>query len=168
MRGAIQHRPSSRLYLTRRQKLGIYAVAALLWISGASWVGVHYFLQQRGPFGNVPNAAEHWLVVAHGAGAFAGLWLGGWLWRAHVTPWRRHGTRRNSGNALLWIGGVLIVSGYMLYYVAGETLREWSSLTHWGVGLALPLVLLTHALRSRRYRNLHAHDSAVRQRHEVR
>ncbi len=152
MRRGKHHGASSRAYLTRQQKTIIYGVFALLWISGAVWLLVHYFLPLHGPFGDVPNPAERWLIAAHGAGAFAGLWLGGWLWRAHVTPWRRAGTHRHSGNTLLWIGGVLIVSGYLLYYASGDSTRDWISLTHWIAGLTLPLCLLTHALRSQRYR----------------
>ena len=152
MKRRLRQGPRSRAFLTRRQKFAVYGVFALLWISGAVWLPVHYFLRQQGPFGEVPNPAEHWLIVAHGAGAFAALWLGGWLWRAHVTPWRRAGTRRNSGNALLWIGGVLIVSGWLLYYAAGDSLRDAVSLVHWIVGLAAALALLVHTLRSSGYR----------------
>jgi len=152
MKRRLRQGSHSRAFLTRRQKFAVYGVFALLWISGAVWLPVHYFLRQQGPFGDVPNPAEHWLIVAHGAGAFAALWLGGWLWRAHVTPWRRAGTHRDSGNALLWIGGVLIVSGWLLYYAAGDWLRDAVSLAHWIVGLAAALALLVHALRSSGYR----------------
>lgn len=144
---------ASRAFLTRQHKLAVYGVAALLWLSGAVWLVVHYFFPQHGPFGDVPNPAERWLIAVHGAGAFAALWLGGWLWRAHVTPWRRGGTQRNSGTTLLWFGGILIVSGYLLYYASADGQRPWISLSHWVIGLAAPLALLAHALRSARYRN---------------
>ncbi|MBS0558386.1 MAG: DUF4405 domain-containing protein [Proteobacteria bacterium] len=152
MRRTMHDRPSSRLYLTRRHKCAIYGTIGVLWVSGAAWLVAHYFLRQRGPFGDAPNPAEHWLMMAHGAGAFASLWLGGWLWRGHVTPWRRNGTRRSSGNVLLWIGAVLIASGWLLYYASGESLRAGVSLLHWSVGLALAAAMLAHALRSARYR----------------
>jgi hypothetical protein len=140
------------MYLTRRQKTAIYGVLGALWLSGALWLPVHFFLRQHGEFGDVPNPLEHWLIVAHGAGAFAALWLGGWMWRAHVTPWRRIGLRRRSGTTLLWIGGVLIVSGYLLYYAPGELPRACISPLHWVVGLVAVAALLVHALRSERYR----------------
>lgn len=152
MKRRLRQGAHSRAFLTRRQKYAVYGICALLWISGAIWLPVHYLLRQQGPFGDVPNPAEHWLIVAHGAGAFAALWLGGWLWRAHVTPWRRAGMRRNSGNALLWVGGGLIVSGWLLYYAAGDSLRAAVSLAHWSVGLAAAPALLAHALRSSGYR----------------
>ncbi len=152
MRRRFHHGPSARQYLTRRQKWCIYGVLGTLWSSGVLWLLVHYWLPQHGPFGDVPNPAEHWFLVVHGAGAFATLWLGGWMWHAHIMPWRRSGMRRRSGETLLWVGGVLIATGYLLYYAADETTRHWVSLAHWLVGLSLAAALLAHALRSRRYR----------------
>jgi len=46
------------------------------------------------------------------------------------------------GIALCAVLAVLVVSSYMLYYVGDEALREWSSLTHWAIGLGLPGVFL--------------------------
>ncbi len=152
MKPAFRHDPNSRRYLTQRQRTAIYGTLGVLWLSGAIWLPVHYFLRQHGPFGDMPNPAEHWLIVAHGAGAFAALWLGGWLWRGHVTPWRRSGTRRRSGDALLWVGGVLIASGYLLYYAPGDSLRNGISIMHWSVGLTSVVAILVHRARSGRYR----------------
>jgi len=153
MKPAIRHDPNSRRYLTRRQKAAIYGALGLLWLSGAVWLVLHFYFPQRGPFGDLPNPAEHWLMVVHGAAVFAALWAGGWLWRGHVTPWQRSGTRRRSGNGLLWTGAALIVTGYLLYYAPGDSLRSWISITHWSVGLASVVAILVHMARSGRYRS---------------
>ena len=39
---------------------------------------------------------------------------------------------------------LLTVTGYGLYYVAGESVRAWISIVHWAVGLAVPLLLAAH------------------------
>ena len=143
-----------RGHFSRHRKFAIYGVLGALWVSGALWLVFHYFLPQRGPFGNMPNPAERWLIALHGASAFAALWLGGWLWHAHVAPWWRNGQRRRSGMFLIALGGALIVSGYALYYANDDALRRIASTTHWLLGLLFVLPCVVHAMRSGRYRAL--------------
>jgi hypothetical protein len=160
----------SRGHFSQRRKIAIYGVFGALWGSGMLWLVFHYFLPLRGPFGNMPNPAERWLIALHGASAFAALWLGGWLWHAHVAPWWRNGKRRRSGMFLVALGGVLIVSGYALYYANDDTLRRIASTTHWLLGLLFALPLAVHGMRSGRYRapqhgssrqEFHQHDFAA-------
>ena len=159
-----------RGHFSRRRKFLIYGVLAALWGSGALWLVFHYFLPQRGPFGNMPNPAERWLIALHGAAAFATLWMGGWLWHAHVAPWWRNGKRRRSGMFLVVLGGALIVSGYALYYANDDGLRRFASTLHWLLGLLFALPLVIHGVRSGRYRapqhgsgwqEFHQHDFAA-------
>ena len=72
------------------------------------------------------------------------LVLIGMLLTGHVRfAWR---ARRNRGNGSLFLSAlaVLSVTGYGLYYAGDESLREWTSWIHLGVGLALPLFLILH------------------------
>lgn len=46
----------------------------------------------------------------------------------------------------------LVSTGYCLYYVGGESLRALSSFGHWVHGLALPIVVVWHAVVARRVR----------------
>ena len=141
-----------RLYLTRRGKLAIYGVFGATWGSGILWLVFHYFLARQGEFGAEPHPLEHWTLALHGAGAFATLLLGGWLWKAHVAPWWDSPNRRHSGIVLIALGAALIASGYLLYYASGDALRDFIGKLHWIIGLLLALPLLVHALRSGRYR----------------
>jgi len=47
---------------------------------------------------------------------------------------------------------LLTVTGYGLWYVAGETSRETWSILHWAPGLAFPLLLVWHIRCGRRHR----------------
>ncbi len=51
---------------------------------------------------------------------------------------------RASGGAIAFVSLLLTLTGYGLYYVGGESLRAWISVVHWGVGLALPVLLVAH------------------------
>ena len=159
----VAHKP--RLHLSRRAKFAIYGVLGATWGSGALWIIFHYFLVRRGEFGDEPHALEHPLLALHGACAFAALWLGGWLWSAHVLPWWNSPHRRSSGIVLIAIGGFLVASGYLLYYASDW--REMIRVLHWSAGLLLALPLLVHALRSGRYRDS-GEATQARQRKSVR
>ena len=140
---------STRARLSRRREVLVYAVFGLLWISGGGWLVFHYFLQQIGEFGALPNPLETWWLRLHGAAAFASLWLLGLLWPIHLVPgWKSR--RRPSGVVLSVFIAVLVLSGYLLYYAGGDRVHEVVALVHWLVGLALAAPLLLHGLRGRR------------------
>ena len=130
----------------------MYGVFAVLWCSGAAWLVLRYLLRPTSEFGELPNPLEAWSLRVHGAAAFATLWLLGMLWAIHLAPaWKAR--RRTSGIVLGAIAGLLVLSGYLLYYAGGDAVREWVAWLHWGIGLALPLPLLVHALRGRTARD---------------
>lgn len=157
-----QARASASIFLSRANKLAIYIVLLSTWGSGAGWLLFHYFLRQRGPFGLEPNPFEACWLTLHGAGAFACLWLGGWLWSRHVMPWWRSDRRRVSGLVLIGLGAVLILTGYLLYYASADRLRQVVSLSHWISGLVLALPLAIHAVRGHRHRHSReSHEEAA-------
>jgi hypothetical protein len=132
--------------LSRRRRLGVYAVGLGLWMSGAFWLVFHYFVVHESQFGPSPHPLEPWWLKLHGAFAFAGIWTFGLLWGVHVVNGWSAGRRRRSGAWLVGILACLTVSGYLLYYLGDEQLRGIASLLHWSIGLACPLAFLVHRL----------------------
>jgi hypothetical protein len=133
----------------RRRRLGVYAVALGLWLSGVAWLVFHYFLATEGPFGARPHPLEAWWLALHGALGFVSLWTLGLLWGVHVAqawPLRR---KRWSGITLLAGAGLLVGSGYLLYYAGNDVLRADAALLHWGLGLACPALFLAHRFARR-------------------
>ncbi len=107
--------------LPARRELAVYVVLGALWITGAVWLLLRYFMRPTGEFGEMPHPLEPWTMRLHGLAAFAVLWLLGQLWIVHIVPsWRSH--RRSTGILLSAIMGALIVTGYLLYY-AGDGAR---------------------------------------------
>jgi len=135
--------------LKRLQRYFLYAVLALLFLSGVAWSYWNYVVASPGDFEMTAKARA---MKIHGAAAMAILVLVGMLLTGHVRfAWR---LRRNRANGSLFLGafGILTITGYGLYYAGGETLRAWTSWIHLGVGLALPLFLILHIWLGRRTR----------------
>ncbi|WP_138380022.1 hypothetical protein [Luteithermobacter gelatinilyticus] len=122
----------------------VYGVVALLFISGALWLVFHYFVRVEGMFGPVPHPFEPWLMKLHGLLAMLALILFGWYWGMHIQRWWKTGRSRKTGFLMVAVAGVLISTGYLLYYAGDETLRQWAGYIHWGLGLATPLLLFCH------------------------
>ena len=141
-------RPDS-IRLKRSQRYFLYAVLALLFLSGVAWAYWNYL---RSP-GDFETSAKTWAMKIHGAAAMAILVLIGMLLNGHVRfAWR---ARRNRGNGSIFLSAfaVLTITGYGLYYAGGERLRASTSWIHLAVGLALPILLLIHVLLGRRTRH---------------
>ena len=141
--------PPPTLRLPRARRLGLYVVGLGLWLSGASWLFFHYGQSHPGEFGLGAHPMEPWCLRLHGAFAFAAIWIFGLLWGAHIAPgWAGVRHRRSGG----WLVGSLIwltVSGFLLYYLTGDQARSATSLLHWSVGLAVPVLFAAHRWNSR-------------------
>ena len=135
--------------LKRFQRCFLYAVFALLFLSGTAWAYWNYLVPEPR---NFELSAKAWAMKIHGAAAMVILVLVGMLLTGHVrSSWR---VRRNRGNGSLFLSafGILTITGYGLYYAGGENLRAWSSWIHLAVGLALPLLLILHIWLGKRTR----------------
>jgi cation transport ATPase len=134
-------------------RAAIYAVVALLFITGAAWLamdqGTDAFAPDAG-WGQVSAA----LLAAHGGFAMAFLLLLGALVALHVqSAWR---SRRNRviGATMLVANATLILTAFGLYYLGSETLRRWTSDVHIAVGLGFPAILAIHVFLGRRSRRV--------------
>jgi cation transport ATPase len=145
----MRHLRRDSIRLKRLQRYFLYAVLALLFLSGAAWAYWNYLAGSPGDFG---TSAKAWAMKIHGAVAMAILVLIGMLLSGHVRfAWRARRNRAN-GSVFLSAFAVLTITGYGLYYAGGEKLRAWTSWIHLAVGLALPILLLIHIFLGRRTR----------------
>ena len=130
----------------------IYAVFGVMCATGVLWLLFHTFVRISTPFGDGPHGLESWWLKLHGLAAMMGLLVLGSLIFTHVRyAWK---ARRNiaSGIVLLISNIVLVATGYALYYFGGEQTRPMISLIHWGVGVALVLVMVAHIVMGHRVR----------------
>ena len=145
----MRHQRPDRIRLKRLQRYFLYAVLALVFLSGMAWAYWNYLATSPGDF---EMSAKAWAMKIHGAAAMAVLVLVGMLLNEHVRlAWR---ARRNRANGSIFLSAFafLTITGYGLYYAGGERLREWTSWIHLAIGLVLPILLLIHILLGRRTR----------------
>ena len=118
----------------------------ILWLTGAAWLLLHYYGQVEGEFGLETNPLEPWILRLHGLVLIPALLGFGGLFVVHMPKGWKDKRQRNIGVGLTALVAVLILTGYFLYYVGDDALRSWSSITHWGIGLATPIIFIWHYL----------------------
>jgi hypothetical protein len=132
--------------LARWQILLLTTSGGVLWLSGAAWLLLHYYGQMQGEFGVETNPLEPWFLRLHGLVLIPALLGFGGLFVVHIPKGWKDVRQRNIGIGLTALVGLLILTGYLLYYVGDDDLRAWTSRAHWIVGLALPIIFIWHYL----------------------
>lgn len=138
------------LRLERWHRRWIYASGAALFVSGAAWLVARYFLRPAGQFGETIHPIEPWAMKLHGAAAMAVLFFLGSLMNAHIRRALKTGRNLVTGWAMIATLALLVVTGFGLYYVAGEGDRPLWSAVHWIVGLGVALLFVLHIVLGRR------------------
>jgi cation transport ATPase len=133
--------------LSRRHKVALYSALAATFATGAVWTWLHYITARSDDL--ISSPSQFWMLKLHGGFAMAVLVLLGTLLPMHVKfAWNAHRNRPN-GITLLTVFGILIATGYGLYYLGNERLRSWTSIIHIVIGLALPIFIVVHIWRGR-------------------
>ena len=119
----------------------LYIAFGTLWGSGALWVLIEWFKDPE--LGAARTVLQIFSMKIHGAAMLVFLAMLGTLF-AHVRRGWILRANRLSGCFNIALSALLAITGWLLYYVSNEMVREWTSLIHWSIGLgALPL-LYTH------------------------
>jgi hypothetical protein len=140
-----RHKKKSAL-LGDRQKRILYGAFSLQWLTGALYLGDKYL---RGWSLPTASSTQSLLMKVHGAAAMVVAMVFGSLWLDHVPAGWAQNTKRPSGVILIGVIGFLMLTGWGLYYVGNEALRNWVGLLHWVVGLSIPLIIILHVRAAR-------------------
>src|SRR5437763_16955073 len=95
-------------------RAGILALGALLWLSGAAWLVLHFAFAQQTALGPLPNLWEALLMRVHGMLAVGGVSRLGWIIGAHTLERWWSASNRLSRHALVDSAVLLVASGYAL------------------------------------------------------
>jgi hypothetical protein len=140
--------------LARWQHRTLLAVGGVLVATGVGWLVLHYSVGAGA--GELPHPLEAWTMRLHGLAAFAGLFMLGVLAGSHIPHgWRASGRhrfapQRHSGIGLCSLAAAVVVTGYLLYYFAPDTLRPALGWLHAGIGVAMTLLAVVHRRRKSR------------------
>ena len=93
--------------LSRWHERWLYAIGALVFVSGVGWLADHYLFAGSADFGDAHAAFEPLWLRLHGAAAMAGLVVLGSLLPGHITRAWRSRTNRRSGLLMLSIAVLL-------------------------------------------------------------
>jgi len=120
-----------------------YIVFGVLWGSGSLWLLIEWFKDPE--LGAARTLLQTVSMKVHGATMLVYLAMLGTL-IVHIRRGTALKANRLSGFTMIALNGVLALSGWLLYYVSDDAVREFSSTIHWAIGLiALPL-LCAHIL----------------------
>ena len=141
------HHPAHMLRpMSRRVRNVVFATSALLWLSGALWMALHYFFKSTTEFGVTYSPAEPSVARIHGMIGLLMLFMFGWISGTHVSVrWRQIKTHVH-GLVLLIFSVTLILSGFALYYLVGDVPRTTTSIVHQLLGIVVIIIALWHWL----------------------
>jgi len=117
------------------QRVAVYGLVGVLWLTGAAWLVLHHYFAQLGPLGRAPHPLEPALLLMHGVISILGMYLFGWITARHVLRWWPGRVRRWSGGGLAALLALLAVSGFALFFLSNDDWQRYSSLTHEVLGV---------------------------------
>lgn len=135
---ARRQRRTSRI--SRQRRLALYAAFALLLGTGLVWLLVHFL--GLDPESTAPWQA--WSMKVHGAAAFYVTFLLGIMWSEHIRSCWIQGQNRLAGGLFGAVVGLLLVTGFGLYYFNGESLRSLTEWLHWSGGIVVGALFWVH------------------------
>jgi hypothetical protein len=133
-----------------RLRAAIYVILGGLWISGCLWLALDQFFARPGQFGPLPHPWQPAVLLVHGIAAVAGVYLLGWVTARHVLKWWPSRLRRASGVALASLLGLLVVSGFALFFLSDDRGLHAAAVSHDALGLMVTAFGIQHWFFARR------------------
>lgn len=126
-------------------KKPLYVITLVMMLSGLIWLYFDYFVEIETEFGASHHPLQKWFLKIHGIGSAVFIFIFGMTYVLHIQKTLKDPERRISGwlNLIFWT--LMIVSGYSLLYIAGESVRDYMALFHWILGIFSVLVLFFHS-----------------------
>jgi hypothetical protein len=116
----------------------LYISFGIVWGSGASWALIQWFKDPE--LRTTRTVLQTFAMKIHGAAMLLFLAVLGTLF-THVRRGWILRANRLSGCFNVGVNVLLTLTGWLLYYIADDFAREWTSFVHWSIGLtALPLL----------------------------
>lgn len=129
-----------------------YSFLALSLCSGVMFFIFNQWVEVEGEYGPQKHPLQAVLIRVHGAAAFFMLMSFGALLAAHIPYGWKSKRSRKSGIFMSTLVFLQILLGYLLYYLANESIRQYTSYVHIFFGFVMPLALYLHLRQRKRSR----------------
>jgi len=146
-----------KIKIPKPYQLGIFFLVCTSWCSGVTFFVLKTWFFIEGDYGIESHSLQFPSLQFHGASAFLMMVAFGVLLGSHIPLTWRIKRKRKSGIALIVIPAFLMITAYLLYYIAEDTTREWVAYAHLAVGFSFPIVLTIHILTKIRKKKQHEH-----------
>jgi hypothetical protein len=124
----------------------LFSLLTISWVSGILFFILKTWFLVEGEFGPEKHPLQQPLLMLHGASAFLLMISYGALITGHVPSAWKLNRSRYIGITLVSILSFQIISAYMLYYLANESLRDIIAYMHLFAGISIPFILTTHII----------------------
>jgi len=135
-----------RVRLERNHRRIFFLLFGLVWLTGSVWLVAEWLKDPV--LGPVRSSLQSAAMRVHGAAMLIYLAILGTL-AIHVRRGFALRANRWSGCSVIGVNVLLTFTGWLLYYAADDTARQWSSVTHWAIGVAVLPLLCAHILLGR-------------------
>lgn len=139
-----------KVRISKPYRWTLYSLVALAWTSGLAFFILKTWFMIEGDYGPMKHPWQFPSLQVHGAAAFCMMITFGYLIGTHITLAWKVRPLRKLGLALCVMPVFLIITAYLLYYIAEDDLREYIAYAHLAVGASLPFVLFAHVWVKRR------------------
>lgn len=143
-----------RLKIPKPYQTWLFFVLATSWCSGLSFFILSKWFIVEGKYGLVKHAWQFPTLQIHGLAAFLMMLSLGFLLGTHVPYSWASKNKRKSGIGLLAMPVFLIISAYLLYYIAEGSIRQWVGYAHLAVGFLFPFILILHIVTKVKQRKI--------------
>lgn len=143
-----------KVKLDKAHRIWIYTIFSLIWISGITFFVLQTWFQVEGEFGMQKHPFQFTSLQIHGLAAFLMMVTYGYLLGTHVKAGWKIKPLRRSGVLLTIIPAFMMVTAYLLYYIAQDLARQIIAYSHLAVGFLIPFILVIHVVTIRRQKKI--------------
>ncbi len=136
-----------QIKIPKLHQMWLFSIFTLAWCSGVAFFVLKTWFIVEGEFGPEKHPFQFTSLQIHGLIAFLMMITYGYFIGTHVQNTWKMKSKRTSGILLVVIPAFMMITAYLLYYIAKDRTREIIGYVHLGIGLILPLILTIHVLQ---------------------
>lgn len=133
-----------KVKVAKYYKIWVFSAFAAAWLSGIIFFVLKTWFVVDGEFGLIKHPLQFPALQVHGAAAFVMMVTFGYFLGTHIQHAWKVKPRRILGISLVVMTAFLIMTAYLLYYIAQDAFRTFVGYAHLSVGTALPFILIAH------------------------